>query len=56
MKDAIISVFDIHGQLAVQQCLINLKTEIDIKNLKAGVYLLKVSNAENTITQKVIKE
>jgi hypothetical protein len=56
MNDANISIYNVHGQLAAQQFLNNVKTEIDVKNLVPGVYLLKASNAEKTITIKIIKE
>ncbi len=54
--EAIISIFNLEGQLVMSQKLINSKTKIDLINLNNGIYLLKVSDRDKTEVIKFFKE
>ncbi|HNW88617.1 MAG TPA: thiol protease/hemagglutinin PrtT [Bacteroidales bacterium] len=51
-----LTIFNIQGQLLMQQPLLQPKTEIDISFLKKGVYFIKVSNEADVLIKKFIKE
>jgi photosystem II stability/assembly factor-like uncharacterized protein len=55
-NDIQVSIFDISGQLLLQQSLQLAKTEIDISSFAKGVYVLKVENEKGIIMEKLIKE
>ncbi|NQT78595.1 MAG: T9SS type A sorting domain-containing protein [Bacteroidetes bacterium] len=44
------------GQEIITRQIQDPKTEIDISNLPAGIYIVKVWNDKNVMVQKVIKE
>ena len=48
-----LSVFDIRGVLVLQK-MISTTSDVDIKNLADGIYILKAENEGATITQKLI--
>ena len=50
-----ISIFNLNGELLITKCFIN-NTKLDIKNLKKGIYLIKVQTDKEIITKKMIKE
>lgn len=49
-----ISVYDILGKLVLKSNIAN--NEIDISNLKSGIYLFKIETSTGVFTKKVIKE
>ena len=51
-----ISIYDIQGQLILQQQLNKVKTELNISGLAKGVYVVKVYNESNTSISKFVKE
>jgi hypothetical protein len=55
-NDALIAIFDINGQLILQQLLLREKTDIDINGLAKGFYILKIGYNGQTMTKKIIKE
>jgi hypothetical protein len=55
-EDEIISIYNIHGQLLLQQETKQAKTEIDISNLAKGVYVVKLGNTDGVSVQKFIKQ
>jgi len=52
----IINVFDISGRLLHIQPLNNHNTEINISGLSKGLYILKISNSENMIIKRFVKQ
>ncbi|MFH0864715.1 MAG: T9SS type A sorting domain-containing protein [Bacteroidota bacterium] len=56
LQKCVISIYNIHGQLMLQEPLQQTKTEINIANFSKGVYVVKVGNSENTIVKKLIKK
>jgi hypothetical protein len=56
IKDAIISIYNIQGQLLLQQTLKQTKTEIDISKFAKGLYILKIGNRESIAVKRFIKE
>ena len=48
-------VINLSGQLIIQQEIVSDQTQIDTRQLKNGMYLLKVKRDEKIITQKFIK-
>jgi hypothetical protein len=55
-KDAMISFFNIQGQLMKQQTIGKQTTEIDIRNLAKGLYFIKLNTAEESVVRKFVKE
>jgi hypothetical protein len=56
IKDAIISIYNIQGQLLIQQPLRQTKTEINILKLAKGLYILKIGSQEGIKVKRFIKE
>lgn len=48
-----VQVFDISGKAVNAQLIDN---QVDVRNLQNGVYLLKITTAEGTSSQKFIKK
>lgn len=48
-----VSVYDINGVLVLET---NVDSQIDLSNLKAGIYIIKAPLNENILTLKIIKE
>ncbi len=55
-KDQTISVYDIQGQLLIQQSMLMAKTRIDVTTFSKGVYFLKVENENSVLVKKFVKE
>ncbi len=55
-KDNILSIYNIQGQLVFTQPLLSNKADINIENLATGVYTIKISNTENTVIKRLVKE
>jgi len=49
-------IYNVHGQLLLQQKMTQKKTVVDLNMLKKGVYLLKLFDKVNLYTTKIIKE
>lgn len=55
-KEQTISIYNMQGQLIVQQPTQQPKTDIDIIHLAKGVYVIKLSTADGIAVKKFIKE
>jgi hypothetical protein len=55
-KNDIISVLNIHGQILIQQPIIQKKTQIDLGGIAKGVYFIKLTTAEGVVIKKFVKE
>lgn len=54
-SSAVVNVYNITGENVYQENISSLSNnEINISNLNKGVYFVKLSNANNTITKKVV--
>jgi len=51
-----LSIYDIQGQEIIEMDISDRKIQIDLVNLNAGVYFVKVRNNSITETKKIIKE
>ena len=47
-------IIDIEGQIVNKSIINNLSTSINVKDLKDGLYFVKVINGDNIITKKII--
>lgn len=56
LQNTTVSVFDIQGQLLLQQNVKQAKTEININSFAKGMYVAKICNNTNIVFQKFIKE
>lgn len=56
LQKAIIEIYNIQGQIIIQQQLKQGKTIIDISELAKGVYILRVNNNEKAEVTKIVKE
>ncbi len=54
--NTIISIYDIMGQLILQQSLKVQKTELNIASYAKGVYIVKVNNDKYSMESKFVKE
>lgn len=57
-RPSILNIYDIIGSLALSEKIYskNNKTEIDIQNLKRGVYLIKINSDDFCFTKKIVIE
>lgn len=55
-ENTFISVYNIQGQLIIQQSIKQTNTEVDISKLSKGLYIVKVDALTNTTFKKLIKE
>jgi hypothetical protein len=55
-KDQIISVYNIQGQLLIQQPLLKAKTNVDISTFAKGVYFVKEKSENGIAVEKFVKE
>jgi|AntAceMinimDraft_17_1070374.scaffolds.fasta_scaffold05367_3 hypothetical protein len=51
-----IYIFNIQGQLILQQLIQQKGVTLDISQLAKGIYIVKLSNRDNTIVTKLVKE
>ncbi len=51
-----ISIYNIQGQLCRQIISNQLKTEVDIKDLSAGLYVIKLNNEKESFVSKFVKD
>ncbi|HBH22596.1 MAG TPA: hypothetical protein DDY13_04155 [Cytophagales bacterium] len=51
-----IEVYDVLGKLVLKQSLFKLHTSISVASWKAGVYLVKISNDQQTQTKRFLKQ
>ncbi|MFD2602268.1 T9SS type A sorting domain-containing protein [Flavobacterium suzhouense] len=54
-QDYALEIFNLQGQRVYQASLINFQ-EIDLSNQANGMYLMKFTDGQSTITKKIIKE
>lgn len=56
-NDFIITFYDVLGKLVLKERInvLSMRQGMDVSNLKRGVYLVKVEDGQNTVTQKLIK-
>ena len=54
-KNQTISVYNIQGNMLLQQAIWQTKTEIDISTLAKGIYFVNLKTKEEGITKKFIK-
>jgi hypothetical protein len=55
-KTQTISIYNIQGQLLIQQPMMQAKTNIDISAFSKGLYFLKVENEKSIAVKKFVKE
>lgn len=51
-----ISIYDIPGRLVYQTQATELNTELELSALSKGIYMLKISDANFQVTQKIVKQ
>ncbi len=56
LKNTMISIFNIEGQLLLQQQIMTDVTEINISGFAKGVYIIKLSNNEKSDVSRFVKE
>ena len=55
-KEKVVSIFNIHGQLLMNQTLNQAKTIIDISDLAKGIYFLKLNTDKGGDAKTFLKE
>jgi len=55
-SNSILSIYNVQDQLLFQQTLKQERTMIDISDFAKGVYILRLSNNENTVVKRFVKE
>jgi uncharacterized delta-60 repeat protein len=56
LQSTILSIYNISGQLLIEQTIRQNKSEIDISGLAKGVYIIKLNNSNTTFVARIIKE
>ena len=54
--DKMISIYNIEGQIIIQTPMQQQKIELNISDLANGIYILKLSNSENILIKKFVKD
>jgi pimeloyl-ACP methyl ester carboxylesterase len=55
MQDATIEIYSLDGKAEQSVSFSGNKTEVDIRNFKSGIYLLKLSSGSNVSTKRFVK-
>ena len=55
-KGDVVQIYNVHGQLLMQQNLLLTKTEINVSSFAKGVYAVKLSNSDYTVVKRFVKE
>jgi len=55
-ESAMIKLYDLSGRLIRQHFLTGNATQVDVTNLKNGMYLLKIDNEKGTVVKKIFVE
>lgn len=54
--EGVVSIYSLLGQLEFEAPIAKAKTELDLKGLSQGVYLIRIKSNEKTIVKKIVKE
>ena len=55
-KDAMISIYNIQGQLLIQRPMLQTKINIDASGFTEGIYYVKVKTEKDVAVKKFVKE
>jgi hypothetical protein len=55
-KESVLAIININGQELLKHQLKANKTQIDISNLKSGIYFAKLTNENTVEVRKIVKE
>jgi hypothetical protein len=53
-KNASIEIFNISGQLFLQNLLVENTTQFDLSNYSNGMYFVKIETQEETVVKKIV--
>lgn len=56
LKNSTLSIYDIQGQLMLQQTIEQTKIELNITHFSKGIYVIKLKNNKKSIVSKFIKK
>ena len=56
LQNTAISIYNIQGQMILQQTIMQSHTELNITQLAKGMYIVKVSNDKKSLMGKFVKE
>ncbi len=56
LQNSTVSIYDIRGQLLLQQPIKQLQTEFNISSFAKAVYVIKINNDNNSMVSKFIKK
>lgn len=54
-EESIIQLYDISGKLVLEKKVTGASNTLNLKNLKAGVYLVSITNGMNKVVKRIIK-
>jgi len=55
LKNAVFSIYDIHGRLKLGQDVISHSTKLSLSSLSSGIYIIRFSNGAETLSSKIIR-
>jgi hypothetical protein len=55
-RNTFLSISNVNGQDLINRCITELKTQIDVSTLPAGVYSIRLKNENIIEVTKIIKE
>lgn len=53
---SVVEIYNIQGQLLIQQCILQEKRELDLSCLAKGVYILRLCGNDKTEVTRIVKE
>jgi hypothetical protein len=56
LKNTFVSIYNIQGQILLQQQIQKEKTELDVSTISKGLYFIKLSIGEGIVAKKFVKE
>jgi hypothetical protein len=55
-ETATVELFNVLGEVVLTRQITSLSTEIEIPNLESGIYFIKFTSGENSMTKKIVRE
>ncbi|HET6990376.1 MAG TPA: T9SS type A sorting domain-containing protein, partial [Bacteroidia bacterium] len=51
-----LGIYNVIGEEVYSSAVSNQKTEIDLRNLQNGIYFIRITDSDGTITKKFVKQ
>ncbi|HET6992619.1 MAG TPA: T9SS type A sorting domain-containing protein, partial [Bacteroidia bacterium] len=51
-----LKIYNLLGEEVYSSVITNQKTEIDLQSLQSGIYFIRITSGDRTITKKIVKQ